>query len=290
MKKEKDAAPAAANPAPRARTAWETVQLARNPGRPAFRDYAARMCDEFVELHGDRLCADDPAICCGLARLGKLRFALVGQQKGVTTEERIACRFGMANPDGYRKAMRVMKLAEKWGLPVVSLVDTSGAYPGLDAEARGQGEAIGRNLLEMAGLRTPILVVITGEGGSGGALGIAVGDRVLMLENAVYSVISPEGCASILWRDGSKAPEAAEALHVTARDLSRLGVVDGIIKEPEGGAHADPASAVALVREAVEEHLKELLAGPSGASLVEERFRKFSAMGRFDPRKSVVRS
>ena len=274
------------NPAP-ARSAWETVQLARDPGRPGFRDYAAKMCDEFIELHGDRLVADDPAICGGFARIGKQRFMLIGHRKGVTTEERIACRFGMANPDGYRKALRLMKLAEKWGLPVVSLVDTSGAYPGLDAEARGQGEAIGRNLLEMAGLRTPVLVVITGEGGSGGALGIAVGDRVLMLENAVYSVISPEGCASILWRDGWKAPEAAEALKLTARDLARLGVIDAIVPEPAGGAHKDPASAVALVREAVAEHLGELLSGPSGDRLVEERFRKFSAMGRFDPKKAV---
>ncbi len=273
--------------AARAPSAWDKVQLARNPGRPTFRDYAARMCDEFIELHGDRLVADDPAISGGLARIGKLRFMMIGQQKGVTTEERIACRFGMANPDGYRKALRLARLAEKWGLPVLTLVDTPGAYPGLDAEARGQGEAIGRNLMELAGLRTPILVVVTGEGGSGGALGIAVGDRILMLENAVYSVISPEGCASILWRDGAKAPEAAEALKITAHDLARLGVVDGIIPEPAGGAHTDPASAIALVREAVSEHLRELASGPTGDRLVDERFRKFSAMGRFSAAKAI---
>lgn len=267
--------------------AWDVVQLARNPGRPTMRDYAARMCDEFIELRGDRVVADDPAIVGGFARIGSVRFMLVGHQKGTTTEERIACRFGMANPDGYRKADRLMKLAEKWGLPVVALVDTAGAYPGLEAEARGQGEAIGRSLLVMAGLKTPILVVVTGEGGSGGALGIAVGDRILALRNAIYSVISPEGCASILWRDGAKAPEAAEALKLTAPDLLELGVVDGIVQEPDGGAHADPALAIALVREAVLDNLRLLAAGPSGDRLVEARYRKFRAMGAFDPRAAV---
>ncbi len=268
-------------------TPWEIVQVARHPGRPTARQYAERMCDEFFELHGDRVCADDPAIIGGLARIGTTRFMLVGHQKGATTEERIDCRFGMANPDGFRKADRLMKLAEKWGLPVVTLVDTAGAYPGLEAEARGQGEAIGRSLLVMAGLRTPILSIVTGEGGSGGALGIAVGDRVLMLQFAVYSVISPEGCASILWRDGAKAPEAAAALRITARDLIRLGVVDGVIPEPEGGAHANPARAIAIVRKAVIDHLSDLAAFPVGDRLVEERFKKLSAMGRFDPKKAV---
>lgn len=275
-------APSAKKPA-----AWDVVQLARNPGRPTFRDYAARMCDEFIELHGDRVVADDPAIVGGFARIGSVRFLLLGHQKGSTTEERIACRFGMANPDGYRKADRLMKLAEKWGLPVVALVDTAGAYPGLEAEARGQGEAIGRSLLVMAGLRTPILVIVTGEGGSGGALGIAVGDRILMLRNSIYSVISPEGCASILWRDGAKAPEAAEALRITAPDLLELGVIDGIVQEPDGGAHADPSLAIALVREAVLDNLRSLAEGPSGDRLVEARYRKFCAMGRFDPRAAV---
>ena len=275
-------APSAKKPA-----AWDVVQLARNPGRPTFRDYAARMCDEFIELHGDRVVADDPAIVGGFARIGSVRFLLLGHQKGSTTEERIACRFGMANPDGYRKADRLMKLAEKWGLPVVALVDTAGAYPGLEAEDRGQGEAIGRSLLVMAGLKTPILVIVTGEGGSGGALGIAVGDRILMLRNAIYSVISPEGCASILWRDGAKAPEAAEALKITAPDLLELGVVDGIVQEPDGGAHADPSLAIALVREAVLDNLRSLAEGPSGDRLVEARYRKFCAMGRFNPKLAV---
>ena len=267
--------------------AWDVVQLARNPGRPTLRDYAARMCDEFIELHGDRVVADDAAIVGGFAWFGDLRFMLVGHQKGRSTEERIACRFGMANPDGYRKADRLMKIAEKWGLPLVALVDTAGAYPGLEAEARGQGEAIGRSLLVMAGLKTPILVIVTGEGGSGGALGIAVGDRILALRNAIYSVISPEGCASILWRDGAKAPEAAEALKITAPDLLELGVIDGIVPEPDGGAHADPALAIALVREAVADGLAKLAAGPAGDRLVEARYRKFCAMGRFDPRNAV---
>jgi len=269
-------------------TPWETVQVARHPGRPTARQYAEKMCDEFVELHGDRVCADDPAILGGLARIGKTRFLLLGHQKGTTTEERIACRFGMANPDGYRKADRLMRLAEKWGLPVVTLVDTAGAYPGLEAEARGQGEAIGRSLLVMAGLKTPILSIVTGEGGSGGALGIALGDRVLMLQFAVYSVISPEGCASILWRDGAKAPEAAAALKITAKDLLRLGVVDGIVPEPEGAAHANPDRAIALVRKAILDNLADMMANaPVGDRLVEERFRKFSAMGKFDPKKAV---
>ena len=269
-------------------TPWQTVQVARHPGRPTARQYAEGMCDEFLELRGDRLVADDPAILGGLARIGKTRFLLLGHQKGTTTEERIACRFGMANPDGYRKADRLMRLAAKWGRPVVALVDTAGAYPGLEAEARGQGEAIGRSLLVMAGLRTPILSIVTGEGGSGGALGIAVGDRVLMLQFAVYSVISPEGCASILWRDGAKAPEAAEALKITAKDLLRLGVVDGIVPEPDGGAHANPARAIAIVRKAILDGLADLAINePVGDRLVEERFKKFSAMGRFDPKKAV---
>ena len=272
-------------PAP---TAWDIVQLARDPGRPTARQYAEKMCDEFVELHRDRVCADDPAVLGGLARIGKTRFVLLGHQKGSTVEERIACRFGMANPDGYRKADRLMKLAEKWGLPVVTLVDTAGAYPGLEAEARGQGEAIGRSLLVMAGLKTPILSIVTGEGGSGGALGIALGDRVLMLQFAVYSVISPEGCASILWRDGAKAPEAAAALRITAKDLLRLGVVDGIVPEPEGAAHANPDRTIALVRKAILDNLADMMANaPVGDRLVEERFRKFSAMGKFDPKKAV---
>lgn len=268
-------------------TAWDIVQIARHPGRPTCRQYAEKMCDEFIELHGDRVFGDDSAILGGLARIGNTRFMLIGHQKGATTEERMACRFGMANPEGYRKAIRLMHVAEKWGIPVVTLVDTAGAYPGLDAEARGQAEAIGRNLLEMAGLRTPILAIVTGEGGSGGAIGIAVGDRVLMLEFATYSVISPEGCASILWRDGAKAPDAAKALHITSHDLARLKVIDGIIPEPTGGAHTDAEKTIANVRSAILENLKKLSAVTNGDRLVENRYRKFAAMGHFDKRHAV---
>ena len=259
---------------------WDTVQVARHPGRPTIMQYATKMCDEFVELHGDRVFGDDPAMVGGLARIGERRFMLIGHRKGTTVEENIACNFGMANPEGYRKAMRLMHLAEKWGLPVVTLVDTSGAYPGLEAEARGQAEAIGRNLMEMAALETPLVPIVTGEGGSGGALGIAVGDRVLMLQYAVYSVISPEGCASILWRDGTQAPAAAKALRITSKDLLELGVIDGIVPEPPGGAHNDPEAAMAHVKAAVLEHLAAL-AGTSASRLVDQRYRKFTAMGRF---------
>ena len=261
-------------------TPWDTVQVARHPGRPTIMQYATQMCDEFIALHGDRVFGDDPAMVGGFARIGDRRFMLIGHKKGTTVEENIACNFGMANPEGYRKAMRLMHLAEKWGLPVVTLVDTSGAYPGLEAEARGQGEAIGRNLVEMAALGTPIVTIVTGEGGSGGALGIAVGDRILMLEYAVYSVISPEGCATILWRDGTKAPEAAQALNITAPDLLRLGVIDGIVPEPKGGAHVDPMQTLENVKVAVLEQLAAL-SGISASRLVDTRYKKFTAMGRF---------
>jgi acetyl-CoA carboxylase, carboxyl transferase, alpha subunit len=262
-------------------SAWDKVQVARHAGRPAIMRYAAEMCDEFIELKGDRVFGDDKAMVGGFARIGDKRFVLIGHRKGATTEENIECNFGMANPEGYRKAMRLMKLAEKWGIPVVTLVDTSGAFPGLEAEARGQAEAIGRNLMEMASLETPIVTIVTGEGGSGGALGIAVGDRILMLEHAVYSVISPEGCAAILWKDGAKAPDAAKALKITAQDLLELKVIDGIIPEPAGGAHNDPARTMENVKAAILENLA-LLTGTSGARLVENRYKKFSAIGRFD--------
>jgi len=260
-------------------TPWDTVQVARHPGRPTILDYANKMCDEFIELHGDRLFGDDAAIIGGFARIGETRFMLIGHRKGRNVEENIKSNFGMGNPEGYRKAMRLMHMAEKFGVPVVTLVDTPGAYPGLEAEARGQAEAIARNLTEMSVLETPILTIVTGEGGSGGALGIAVGDRVLMLENAVYSVISPEGCASILWRDGAKAPEAAKALKITSRDLAELKIVDGIIPEPIGGAHSDPDEMIASVRTAVLEQLAALQ-GQSASRLVENRYKKFAAMGR----------
>jgi acetyl-CoA carboxylase carboxyl transferase subunit alpha len=255
------------------------VQLARQAGRPTIRDTIANCCDDFVELHGDRLFGDDHGLIGGFATIGGLRVMLIGHQKGKTVEENIAVNFGMANPEGYRKAMRLMRLAERYGLPVVSLVDTPGAYPGLDAEARGQAEAIARNLTVMATLRTPFVVVVTGEGGSGGALGIAVGDRVLMLQNAVYSVISPEGCASILWRDGKKAPEAAAALKITADELLKLGIIDGIVPEPAGGAHLDPKATTAAIKTAILGALAPLLEQPV-ETLIVQRYAKFAAMGR----------
>lgn len=258
---------------------WQTVQVARHPDRPLLRDYIKGICSEFIELHGDRAFGDDQGLIGGFARIGDRQVMLIGHQKGKTVEDNIAFNFGMANPEGYRKALRLMKLAEKFNLPVVSLVDTPGAYPGLEAEARGQAEAIARNLTEMARLRTPILVVVTGEGGSGGALGIAVGDVVLMLQYAIYSVISPEGCASILWRDGAKAPEAAAALKITALDLLNLGVIDGIIPEPSGGAHHDQEATLNAVQNAISEHL-ERLSSRSINRLVDARYKKFASMGR----------
>ncbi len=273
------AAKAAAGARRKRLSPWETVQLARQAERPTIRDIIAATCDDFVELHGDRLFGDDQGLIGGFATIGGLRVMLLGQQKGKTVEENIAANFGMANPEGYRKALRLMKLAERYHLPVVSLVDTPGAYPGLDAEARGQAEAIARNLTVMAQLRTPFVVVVTGEGGSGGALGIAVGDRILMLENAIYSVISPEGCASILWRDGKKAPEAAAALKITAGELLKLGIIDTIIPEPAGGAHTDPAAACANIKGAILNALKPLLS-LSGEELEAQRYAKFAAMGR----------
>ena len=261
-------------------TTWDTVQIARHPNRPLLLDYLAAWDPAACELHGDRLVADDPAMFAGLVTIGGERVVLVGHRKGRTTEEKIAYRFGMANPDGYRKAMRVMRLAEKFHLPIVTLVDTSGAFPGLDAEARGQAEAIAKNLADMSTLKAPIVVVVTGEGGSGGALGIAVGDRILMLEHAIYSVISPEGCASILWRDGHMAPQAAEALKLTSGWLKKLGIVDTVIPEPEGGAQNDPAKAIETVKQAILKAIRELRKVPID-QLVEQRYAKFAAMGRF---------
>ena len=220
---------------------WETVQVARHPHRPLARDYINLIIKNFVELHGDRRFADDKAICGGLGRIGTEKILLVAQHKGRNTKEKLECNFGMAHPEGFRKALRLMKLAEKFQLPVVSLMDCTGAYPGVGSEERGVAEAIAVNLREMSRLRTPIVCVVIGEGGSGGALGIGVGDRTAMLQYAYYSVITPEGCAAILWRSGERAPEAAEALRLTAPDLQRLGVVDDIIPEPLGGAHRSPA-------------------------------------------------
>ncbi len=261
-------------------TAWQTVQVARHPERPSLRDYIANLFGNFIELHGDRAFGDDQAIIGGFATLDKHRVMIIGHQKGKSVEENIRFNFGMARPEGYRKALRLMRLAEKFHLPVISFIDTSGAFPGLDAEERGQAEAIARNLRDMSSLATPIVVVVTGEGGSGGALGIGVGDRILMLSHSVYSVISPEGCASILWRDGAKAPEAAETLKITATALLKLKVVDEIVPEPPGGAHRNMAGTMKAVRKVLLKHLTELK-GFSTKKLLDRRYDKFSKIGRF---------
>jgi len=261
-------------------TPYQRVQLARHPRRPYALDYIERCFTEWAELHGDRHYGDDPAIVAGLALLGERSVMVIGQQKGRDTKENLMRRFGMPNPEGYRKALRLMKLAERFGVPVVTLVDTPGAYPGLGAEERGQAEAIAVNLREMARLAVPVVTVVIGEGGSGGALAIAVSDTVLVFENSIYSVISPEGCASILWRDGKKAPLAAAALGLTAPDLLRLGVVDGVMPEPLGGAHRDPAQAAATLRAAVIGHLDRLSGVPT-EERVEQRLQKYRRMGVF---------
>jgi acetyl-CoA carboxylase carboxyl transferase subunit alpha len=262
-------------------TPWQKTLVARHPARPYTLDYVGALMTEFVELHGDRRFADDPAVIAGLARFRGVPVALVGHQKGRDTKEKIRRNFGMPRPEGFRKALRVMQLAEKYDRPILSFVDTAGAFPGIDAEERGQAEAIAVNLRAMAGFRVPIIVVVTGEGGSGGGLGLAVGDRVLMLEHAIYSVISPEGCAAILWKDASRKKEAAEALRITAGDLKSFDVIDEIVPEPPGGAHADPAGAAAAVGEALERHLREV-AGLTAEERRERRYRKFRAMGRFE--------
>jgi acetyl-CoA carboxylase carboxyl transferase subunit alpha len=262
-------------------TAWQRTQLARHPKRPHTRDLFKLLFDDFVELHGDRVYGDDAAIVGGLARFEGRGIVVVGHQKGRDTREKIARNFGMPHPEGYRKALRLMHLAQKFGKPIVTFIDTPGAYPGLGAEERGQAEAIARNLREMAGLRVPILSVVTGEGGSGGALAIGMGNRVLMLEYAIYSVISPEGCAAILWGDAAKAPDAAESMRITAPDLLRLGVIDGIVPEPVGGAHRDWEGAAGNLREALREHLRPL-ASMSPDDLVADRYEKFRKMGAFE--------
>jgi acetyl-CoA carboxylase carboxyl transferase subunit alpha len=259
-------------------TPWQVAQVARHPQRPYTLDYIGMLFTHFEELNGDRTFGNDPAIVAGLARFNGEACAVIGTQKGRDTKEKILRNFGMPRPEGYRKALRVMKLAEKFGLPVFTFVDTPGAYPGIDAEERGQSEAIGRNLFEMARLRSPVIATIIGEGGSGGALAIAVGDVVMMLQYSVYSVISPEGCASILWRDAAHAQEAAEALKLTAQDLFRLGVIDRIVPEPLGGAHRRPNEAIAALGGALDEALRPLLA-QDGAGLREARRRKFLAIG-----------
>lgn len=262
-------------------TPWQTVQVARHPNRPVLLDYISMIFSDFLELHGDRAFGDDQALIGGFARLGDRKVMLIGHNKGKNIDENIVRNFGMSRPEGYRKALRLMRLAEKYNLPIVTFIDTVGAFPGLDAEERGQHEAIARNLTEMAKLTVPIVSVITGEGGSGGALGIAVGDTVLMLQYAIYSVISPEGCAGILWRDGSFAPQAAEALKITAKSLLALGVIDDIVPEPPGGAHRFPTETADRVKAMVLEQLSRLTVLDK-KTLLEKRFQKFAAMGKFE--------
>jgi acetyl-CoA carboxylase carboxyl transferase subunit alpha len=259
---------------------WQVAQVARHPQRPYTLDYIGMLFTNFDELHGDRVFSDDPSIVAGLARFNGEPCAVIGHQKGRDTKEKILRNFGMPRPEGYRKALRVMKLAEKFGLPVFTFVDTPGAYPGIDAEERGQSEAIGRNLFEMARLRTPVIATVIGEGGSGGALAIAVGDIVQMLQYATYSVISPEGCASILWRSADMAPEAADALGITASRLKTLGLIDKIIPEPLGGAHRDPQATGQSLRKALVEALKQLQE-KKPRELVEERLERIMGYGKF---------
>src|SRR5437868_1146599 len=259
-------------------TPLQRAQVARHPKRPYTLDYLSTVFTDFVELHGDRLFRDDPAIVGGWARLDGVSVMVIGHQKGRDTKENLRRNFGMAHPEGYRKALRLMHLAEQFRAPVITLVDTPGAYPGLGAEERGQAEAIARNLVEMATLRVPIITVVVGEGGSGGALAVGLADRVLMLENSVYSVISPEGCAAILWKDASQRERAADALKITAQDLVALGVVDEIIAEPAGGAHADPDAAAEAVREVVRRHTRQLRALKI-EKLLRRREEKYLSMG-----------
>ena len=261
-------------------TAWERVLLARHPQRPHTLDYVSRIFTDFAEIHGDRRFGDDPAIICGMARLGRREVMLVGQQKGRDTKQKLYRNFGMSKPEGYRKALRAMHVAAKFRRPVLAFLDTPGAYPGIDAEERGQAEAIAYNLREMARLETPIVVTCIGEGGSGGALALGVGNTVLMLENAVYSVISPESCAAIIWRDSGRAELAAAALRLTAQDLKELQLIDGIVPEPEGGAHKDVDGAAVLLKQALEAAL-DLLTPLSGPELVAHRYERFRQMGNF---------
>jgi len=260
--------------------AWQKTELARHPQRPFGMDYVARVFSNFSEIHGDRFFGDDPAIFCGFARYHGDEVMVIGHQKGRDTKSRVYRNFGQANPEGYRKALRAMKMAEKFGRPIFTFVDTSGAYPGLGAEERGQAEAIARNLREMARLGVPIITTISGEGGSGGALALAVSDRVFMMENSIYSVISPEGCASIMWRDASKKEIAAQALRITPPDLKEMAIIDEIIPEPEGGAHLDHDAAAALVDQVLLRHFNELKDQPP-QQLIDGRYKKFREMAPF---------
>ncbi|MHB8797479.1 MAG: acetyl-CoA carboxylase carboxyltransferase subunit alpha [Thermoanaerobaculia bacterium] len=262
-------------------TPWQKTLVARHPSRPFTLDYVRVLLRDFVELRGDRAFADDPAIVAGFGILGGRTVAVVGHQKGRDTKEKVRRNFGMPRPEGYRKALRVMKLAEKFRRPVLTFIDTPGAYPGVESEERGVSEAIAVNLLEMARLRVPLVATVTGEGGSGGALGIGVTDAILMLEHSVYSVISPEGCAAILWKDQAKAREAAEAMRMTAADCKALGIVDEVIPEPPGGAHSDPVATIDAVGQALVRHLDRLAAIPVDA-LLEARYAKFRRMGAWE--------
>jgi acetyl-CoA carboxylase carboxyl transferase subunit alpha len=266
-------------------TPWDKVQLARNPQRPHTLDYVRGCCDDFVELHGDRRFGDDPAIIGGVARFDGRAVMIVGHQKGRDARENVKRNWGMPRPEGYRKALRLFQHAEKFGFPVFCFIDTPGADPGIQSEERGQGNAIAENILVMAGLRVPIVAVVIGEGGSGGALAIGVADRLLMLEHSVYSVASPEGTAAILWRDSAKAPDAARSMKITAQDLAALGIADAIIPEPEDGAHTDTAASVAAVGEALRAHLADL-AQLDLSTLLEHRYAKYRAIGRFQERQA----
>jgi len=260
--------------------AWQRTELARHPQRPYTLDYIDRLFTDWSEIHGDRGFRDDPAIVCGMARFHGEEVLVVGQQKARDAKQRVYRNFGMPHPEGYRKALRAMRIAEKFGRPIFTFVDTDGAYPGLHAEERGQGEAIARNLLEMARLEAPIITTVIGVGGSGGALAIAVADRVLMMENAVYSVISPEGCASIMWRDATKKDLAAQAMKITASDLSELGCIDDVVPEPAGGAHTDHARAAEMLDPVLQKHLAEIKRLPV-RDLLDSRYKKFRTMAQF---------
>jgi acetyl-CoA carboxylase carboxyl transferase subunit alpha len=261
-------------------TPWQVVQVARHPRRPHTLDYLGAFIQDFVELHGDRRFGEDPAMVVGVGKFRERPVCVIGQQKGRDTKQKVFRNFGMPRPEGYRKALRVMRMAERFHLPVFTFIDTPGAYPGMDAEERGQAEAIAYNLEVMSRLRVPVVVTVIGEGGSGGALAIGVGDRVNMLQHSIYSVISPEGCAAILWKDAAKAEEAAAALKLTAPDLKELGLIDRVIPEPPGGAHADPAAAIASVEEVLAQDLAELERLPPG-ELYEARYAKYRGMGVF---------
>ena len=260
---------------------WQRIQLARHPNRPFSLDYINYFSHDFIELHGDRHYMDDHAVIAGLGHMDKYKIAWIGQQKGRNTKDNLYRNFGMMRPEGYRKAMRLMRLAEKFDLPVVSLIDTPGAYPGLGAEERGQGEAIARNLMEMAKLNVPILAIVIGEGASGGALGIGLCDRLIMLENTWYSVISPEGCASILWHDAMKASDAADAMKVTPKDLEEIGICDRIINEPTGGAHREPEQMNQILKKIILEELDLIVDQNDNKDYLQSRIKRYEAMGRF---------